>query len=84
MGRSQARRTYDFMRRAGASHEVAALKAARGNWNPYEETDPTPDQAILDALYDETCHRCGRALDPAKGETFVSDGLVTCNDHTEV
>jgi hypothetical protein len=36
------RSTYGFLRSIEASHDVAALKVARGNWNPYEVTDPTP------------------------------------------
>jgi hypothetical protein len=33
--RSKERRKYEMLRRFGASHEVAVLKLARGNWNPY-------------------------------------------------
>lgn len=36
------RRLYGVLRSVGAGHDVAALKVARGNWNPYEVTDPTP------------------------------------------
>ena len=40
--KAKDRRTYGFLRSMGAGHDVAALKVARGNWNPYEVTDPTP------------------------------------------
>jgi hypothetical protein len=40
--RENDRSRYGFLRSVGASHDTAALKVARGNWNPYETTDPTP------------------------------------------
>ena len=33
--RAKDRRKYEMLRRFGASHEIAVLKLARGNSNPY-------------------------------------------------
>jgi hypothetical protein len=40
--RAKDRRKYEMLRRFGASHEVAVLKLARGNWNPYGGASSTP------------------------------------------
>ena len=40
--RAKDRRTYESLRRFGASHKIAVLKVARGNWNPYGGVSPTP------------------------------------------